>query len=88
MRNTIPAHVSTDIVTEVLHPIDGETPPVLYWSRTGHVRCHAHAPEDPSQWEAERWALIPGHAWKHRIRYQCERCSGHSVGHFRRAKSL
>jgi hypothetical protein len=88
MRNTLPAPVSTDIVTEDRHPSDGEMPPLLYWSRTGHVRCQGHVPEDPAQRAAEQWALIPGHAWKHRICYQCERCSGHSVGHFPRTKSL
>ena len=65
------------------------SPATLYWSRRGRIACEHHAPAPLSpDWSAEGWRRIPPEAYRHRIVYQCEACTGRAIGRRATASSV
>jgi CheY-like chemotaxis protein len=49
----------------------------LYWSHSGAVACHDHAPSRGSaRWGDEEWQAIPAEAQTYHMRFRCPECLG------------
>jgi two-component system cell cycle response regulator DivK len=52
-------------------------PDSLYWSHSGAVACHDHAPSRGSaRWADEQWQAIPAEAQSYHMRFRCPECLG------------